>query len=379
MCIFEQCFGFRDGRERQLVLFEHCAQFGRTVAGQVRPQDRHHPFARQHAVVVGLQARIGQHAFETEGPAEDEPLFVADRCQENLLAVFHREHVVHAPGRDAAGHRVGRLAGGGELQHVLAHQEHVVLEQRGLHLAAFAREFTLAQRGHGADGTEHAAHDVVDAGAGAQRITGAPGHVSQAAHHLHHFVKGRAMVVGAGQEALVADVDQARVEFAQRLVIEAQLLHGAGLEVLADDVGRGDQAQRRLDATGLLEIECDAFLVAVEGRKESRPRPQQAARIVTVDGLDLDDFGTQVAQQHAAGRPHHHVGELDDTDAGVRQRRRRGDELRHGQLPEQTLSASRLRASCRTPFRRASPPAAARGQQTTGAGRCRSRYAWLRT
>jgi hypothetical protein len=58
-----------------------------------------------------------------------------------------------------------------------------------------------AQRGHGADGAKHAAHDVVHAGARAQRVAGAAGHVGQAAHHLHHFVQRGAVVVGAGQES----------------------------------------------------------------------------------------------------------------------------------------------------------------------------------
>ena len=63
------------------------------------------------------------------------------------------------------------------------------------------------------DGAEHSAHDVVDAGARAQRIAGPAGHVGQAAHHLHHFVQRGAVVVGPGQEALVAGVDDARIGF----------------------------------------------------------------------------------------------------------------------------------------------------------------------
>ena len=35
--------------------------------------------------------------------------------------------------------------------------------------------------------------------------------------------------------------------------------------------------------------------------------------------LDLDDLSAQVRQHHAASRAHHHVGELDDPDVGVRQ------------------------------------------------------------
>ena len=38
-------------------------------------------------------------------------------------------------------------------------------------------------------------------------------------------------------------------------------------------------------------------------------------RAVTLDGLDLDDFGPHVGQHHAAGGAHDHVGELDDAQA----------------------------------------------------------------
>jgi hypothetical protein len=69
--------------------------------------------------------------------------------------------------------------------------------------AAGAWVVTLAQRRQHADGAEHAAHDVVDAGAGAQRPALGAGHVGQAAHHLHHLVERGALFVGAGQEALV--------------------------------------------------------------------------------------------------------------------------------------------------------------------------------
>ena len=56
-------------------------------------------------------------------------------------------------------------------------------------------------------------------------------------------------------------------------------------------------------------------------RKEAGARAQQPARAVARQRLDLDHLGAQVGQDHAAGRAHHHVGELDDADAGQRQGR----------------------------------------------------------
>jgi hypothetical protein len=246
------------------------------------------------------------------------------------------------------------IGSAGELHHVLRDQEHVVLEQRGLHFAALAGEVALAQRGHCADGAEHAAHDVVHAGARAQRVARAARHVGEAAHHLHHFVERGAVVVRAGQKALVAHVDEARIQLAERVVVEPQLLHGAGLEVLADDVGGGDEAQRGLHALGLLQVERDALLVAVEGREEARARAEQAARVVALDGLDLDDLGAEVGQQQAAGRTHDHVGELDDADAGIRKRIGFRHVVRC--VPGRSPWAIRLPASCRRPARPAGRP-----------------------
>ena len=97
------------------------------------------------------------------------------------------------------------------------------------------------------DRGEHAAHDVVDAGAGPQRIARPSGHVREAAHHLHDLVERRAVIVRPRQEALVAHVDEPRVRLRQRRVVEAVLHHRARLEVLDDDVGAA-RAMRRATA-----------------------------------------------------------------------------------------------------------------------------------
>jgi hypothetical protein len=237
------------------------------------------------------------------------------------------------------GHRRGRLAADRVLQHVLADEEHVVLEQRALHLHAAAGDAALDQRAHRADGAEHAAHDVVDAAAGAQRVARAAGHVGQAAHHLHHLVERGAVLVGAGQEALVADVDQPLVVLRERGVVEPEPGQRAGLEVLCHDVGRQRQPARRGGTLGRLQVDADALLVAVEQREEAGAGTEQPARVVAVHRLDLDDLGAEVGQHHAAGRPHHHVRELDHPQPGQRLRdgallrlapRRAGRRLRRG-------------------------------------------------
>ena len=254
MRVLQQGFGPGDGCKGQRVFFKDGGEFGRAVGRHALAQQRHHPGAGAHAVVVACQTFVGLQVGQTEDLAKHRPGAVADHGQKNLLTVFHFEHVVHRPRRNARRHGRGGLAGDGELHHVLGHQKDIVFKQCALNLLAAAGAMrwmvALGQCRHGADGAEHAAHDVVDAGARAQRVAGSPGHVSQAAHHLHHLVECGAVLVRAGQKAFVADVNQPRVQRLEAGVVQPELGHGAGLEVLADDVGGGNQAQRGLQAFG---------------------------------------------------------------------------------------------------------------------------------
>ena len=136
------------------------------------------------------------------------------------------------------------------------------------------------------------------------------GHVGQPTHHLDHFIERRAVVVRPRQETLEAGVDESLMRGRQAGVVQAVLGHGAGLEVFCDHIGSGAQAARRCSAVRMLQVELNAFLVAVEHGKEPCPCPQQVAGTVALDGLHLDDLGPQVRQHHAAGGAHHHVGEL---------------------------------------------------------------------
>ena len=69
-------------------------------------------------------------------------------------------------------------------------------------------------------------------------------------------------------------------------------------------------------AAGMMQVDRDALLVAVEHREEAGASAEQPPRALAVDRLDLDDLGAHVGEHHAAGRPHDHVRELDDAQAG---------------------------------------------------------------
>jgi hypothetical protein len=152
-----------------------------------------------HAVVVGGQ--LPGSAFRSARPStsqNDLPLRVAHRGQEDLLAVLHREHVVHGPGVVARGHR-GRVACPSPRTAACAGPSGTRCSRTAPLCTSMPRPvmprcISAPER---ADGAEQPAHDVVDAGACAQRVAGPAGHVGQAAHHLHHLVQRRAVFVRA--------------------------------------------------------------------------------------------------------------------------------------------------------------------------------------
>lgn len=192
-----------------------------------------------------------------------------------------------------------------------------------------ARNAARNRRSHDADGTEHAPHDVVDARASAQRIAGPSGHVGQAAHHLHHLVQRQSVFIRPGQKAFVADIDQPFIGILEAGIVQAVLGQGARLEVLYHHVDRSAQPRRHRLSTALVQIERQAFLVAVEQRKKPRAGPEQLPSAITAQGLHLDHFGTKIGQDHAAGRPHDHVAKFDHPQTAQGQCRRR---IGHGRL-----------------------------------------------
>ena len=61
------------------------------------------------------------------------------------------------------------------------------------------------------------------------------------------------------------------------------------------------------------------WLLELPHRFAGGERWTPGARVVAAWRLDLDHLGAHVGEDHAAGRPHHHVGEFEHTDSGERQ------------------------------------------------------------
>src|SRR5204863_7017278 len=110
-------------------------------------------------------------------------------------------------------------------------------------------------------------------------------------------------LVGTGKKSLVRGVDQARKLFAQGRVVETQRRHQARPEILDHDVRLADQLQRRRVTFGRVDVEHNAFLVAIEGAEEADPKSWQLARLVAAGWLDLDDFRTKVGKDHSERVP----------------------------------------------------------------------------
>src|SRR3954470_2675387 len=105
--------------------------------------------------------------------------------------------------------------------------------------------------------------------AGARRLAvGGAGEVHEAADALRHQVVARARRVRAGlAESRHRAIDQPRVHFLERLVIEAEFLQAADLEILDQDVRLRRELAHDALAVLALEIEFDRTLAAV-GRME---------------------------------------------------------------------------------------------------------------
>ena len=177
-------------------------------------------------------------------------------------------------------------------------------EQRHRDGAAFAGLLARDQRlEHGGVGV-HAGADVGRRDADpARRMLGA-GDRGQPALGLHQQIVGAAVLVGA-VIAVARDVDrdQPLVLGAHRGRAEARALGRAGRQVLDQHVGLADQAMQQREVVGLLEVEHDRLLAAVQPDEIAREPVDVAvvaAREIAFRPLDLDDARAGVGQPRRA-------------------------------------------------------------------------------
>jgi len=137
----------------------------------------------------------------------------------------------------------------------------------------------------------------------------------QAAQALGDLVESGPIPIGAIlAEPRDAGQDDARIDLAQRGVINAQPVFHIRPVVFDHHISRGHQLAKQGNALRRLEIQRDRALVAMqilEVRALART-PQ----IFFASGLDLDDIGAKVSEMSGADRARPHAGQVEHTQVG---------------------------------------------------------------
>jgi hypothetical protein len=200
--------------------------------------------------------------------------------------------------------------------------------------------------GHDGGRGVHAGAGVTDGGAAADRLAvGKARDAHDAASGLRDHVEALVLVVRPGEpEALDARHDDSRIHRAQPLVVEPELLHQPGREVLHDDVDTLDHPEEERPAVRMLEIERHAPLVGVEHEEEHRVESRHfgtvPARLLATGRLDLEDIGAQPAEKLRASGARLELREVEDPHPAERA-------LGHGATSCRRRTARSARGPCR--------------------------------
>ena len=170
----------------------------------------------------------------------------------------------------------------------------------------------LMDRRHDGERAVHPPHHIPQRNAQLFRrgVRGAV-HAYDAAQGLGNDVEG-GLVPQRPMSAEAADgaINQPWIELRQLFVAQSQGIHDAGPVVFHQHVGLAGEIHYRLHPFGFLEVEHQAFLVAVE-RNEIMAlavdkRRHDADVVAFARRLDFQDLGPQVPQQHGGVRPGQH-------------------------------------------------------------------------
>jgi hypothetical protein len=129
-----------------------------------------------------------------------------------------------------------------------------------------------------------------------------------------------AVLVGTGAEALHRRDDHARVGLVDVLPGQAHAIERAGREILDQHIAVLDQAIEDFLALGVLGVDRDRTLVAVQHREVERVLALHVAELGAGDvadarTFDLDAVGAHVGEKLRAGRSRLHVREVEDLHA----------------------------------------------------------------
>ena len=137
---------------------------------------------------------------------------------------------------------------------------------------------------------------------------------------LEDEVEGRAIPIGAVlAEARDGTVDDSGVSLPRFLVGQAEAREGARAVVLEHDVAPLDELEEELLALGALEVDLDAFLVAVEadevrGLAAGQRRSPRARDVARASRLELDHLRPEVGEHGGAEGSRERVAEVEHPD-----------------------------------------------------------------
>src|ERR1700758_4497583 len=201
----------------------------------------------------------------------------------------------------------------GEVEHAVLHGAEHALSAAGVH--------ALIERADDAERDVQPGAAIADLRAGDERRAVAePRGRGRAAGTLRDVLVDLAVFVRARAEALHRGHDHARISLVDVLPGEPHAVERAGPEVLHQHVAMLDQAVEDFLALGMLGVDGDRALVAVEhGEIEAVGAfdvTQLAARdVAAARPLDLDAVCAHIGEQLRAGWARLHVGEVEDAHA----------------------------------------------------------------
>ena len=135
---------------------------------------------------------------------------------------------------------------------------------------------------------------------------------------MRDLIEAGTLVIGAVlTEAGNGAIDDARIELAHALIVDAKFCLHVGAEILDDDVGLFHQPPEDLEAFRLFQVERHGALVAVQVLEvRALARAAELLPAILKNCVDLDDIGAPVRQLAYAGRTGPDAGEVEHSEAG---------------------------------------------------------------
>ena len=221
----------------------------------------------------------------------------------------------------------------------IEHEHAAPASSEVVHPLALARAVALAERRQHAERGEEAGREIADRDADAHRpAPGLAGDRHQPAHALRDLIDAGPVAIGPVlAEARDAGIDEPLVDRLQRLVIDAEAELDVGAVILDQDVGALDQAAEDGEAVGMLQVDRDAALVAVEVLEigiVARGEIGLGAGVgIALAHLDLDDAGAPIGELARAGGAGARPRQVEDGEA---LQRARGRCVAHVGVPSRT-------------------------------------------